>query len=283
MEPTLVAVTLLSLAMAVAMGLVTWRLLRAERRRSDARVAALDDLSAVADPPGGGTASPPGRAEAETRVFADLPLRQPRTGHHPARSAPVRQPGRAAARSAPVPAVPDAVNRAPLFTATRRPGGPGYSLAIGAVTVAAVAAVIALLSMAGGPRGAAGPDPAPLELVSLHHDRDGDALVITGVVQNPRGGRDRRDVSAVAFLFDRGGTFLASGTALLDFPQLAPGGESPFRILVTGAAAVGRYRVGFRSPDGEAVGHVDRRPPGGTGRDAAGPTSARLAPGGAPK
>ena len=80
MEPTLVAVTLLSLAMAVAMGLVTWRLLRAERRRSDARVAALDDLSAVADPPGGGTASPPGRAEAETRVFADLPQKDPAAG-----------------------------------------------------------------------------------------------------------------------------------------------------------------------------------------------------------
>ena len=41
MEFTLGAVTFLSLLIAVAMGVVTWRLVREERRRSAARLAAL--------------------------------------------------------------------------------------------------------------------------------------------------------------------------------------------------------------------------------------------------
>jgi hypothetical protein len=42
MEVTLIVVTLLSIALAIAMGILTWRLLQEERLRSDARVAALE-------------------------------------------------------------------------------------------------------------------------------------------------------------------------------------------------------------------------------------------------
>jgi type II secretory pathway pseudopilin PulG len=42
MEVTLIVVTLLSIAIAIAMGILTWRLLQEERLRSDARVAALE-------------------------------------------------------------------------------------------------------------------------------------------------------------------------------------------------------------------------------------------------
>jgi hypothetical protein len=42
MEVTLLVVTLLSIALAIAMGILTWRLLQEERLRSDARVAALE-------------------------------------------------------------------------------------------------------------------------------------------------------------------------------------------------------------------------------------------------
>ncbi len=41
MDIALFAVTVISLTMAFAMGIVTWRLLREERRRADARIASL--------------------------------------------------------------------------------------------------------------------------------------------------------------------------------------------------------------------------------------------------
>jgi hypothetical protein len=43
MEVTLIVVTLVSIALAIAMGILTWRLLQEERLRSDARVAALEE------------------------------------------------------------------------------------------------------------------------------------------------------------------------------------------------------------------------------------------------
>src|SRR6266545_4359683 len=54
MEATLVIVTLLSLALAIGMAIVTWRLLQEERQRTDARVAALEEglaASLAANPP----------------------------------------------------------------------------------------------------------------------------------------------------------------------------------------------------------------------------------------
>ena len=107
--------------------------------------------------------------------------------------------------------------------------------------------------------GAPAPAAVPMELLSLAHDRQGDTLRITGLVQNPRAGEERRDVVAVAFLFDGAGTLVASGRAPLDFTRLAPGDESPFVILVPSADTVVRYRLGFRTRDGRVLAHVDRR------------------------
>ena len=46
MDAILATVTVISLSMAFAMGIVTWRLMREEHRRADARVAVLmADLS----------------------------------------------------------------------------------------------------------------------------------------------------------------------------------------------------------------------------------------------
>jgi len=72
----------------------------------------------------------------------------------------------------------------------------------------------------------------------------------------------------VVFLFDRDGNYFATGTAPLDFSLLHPGEESPFVVRVQVPGRVSRYRVGFRSEDGGAVAHVDRRgqlPDGTTG------------------
>jgi hypothetical protein len=98
----------------------------------------------------------------------------------------------------------------------------------------------------------------PLELVTLRHQRQGDTLVITGLVRNPPNATAITGLVAVAFAFDKQGTFLMSGRSVLDFPQLKAGEESPFSITIPEAGGVGRYRVSFRT-DAGIVPHVDRR------------------------
>jgi len=98
----------------------------------------------------------------------------------------------------------------------------------------------------------------PLELVTLRHQRQGDTLVITGLVRNPPDAAAITGLVAVAFAFDKQGTFLMSGRSVLDFPQLKAGEESPFSITIPQAGSVGRYRVSFRTDVG-IVPHVDRR------------------------
>src|SRR3954453_8277514 len=50
MDTTLVMVTLLSLGMAGALSVIVWRMLRDDRQRSDARVAALATLAGRPEP-----------------------------------------------------------------------------------------------------------------------------------------------------------------------------------------------------------------------------------------
>ena len=70
--------------------------------------------------------------------------------------------------------------------------------------------------------------------------------------------------------------FLVGGSLLLVLgfskwyvAMLGAGEESPFVVKIPNAAAVGRYRVGFRLDDGGVVAHVDRRgqTPAGTSGD----------------
>jgi len=96
-----------------------------------------------------------------------------------------------------------------------------------------------------------------LELLSMRHVREADALTVTGLVRNGGSGSADRLI-AVVFAFDRSGNFLASGRAPIDFLSLAPGDESPFKVSVPNAGEVGRYRVSFRTEAG-VVKHVDRR------------------------
>jgi hypothetical protein len=233
MEPTLVAVTVMSLAMAVAMGAVAWRLLREERRRSDARVAALAGMA----------------ADEQSRNARGMPTEGPAWDSLPLRALE-------SDAGAPAPVASHGLFAAPLPPSR-----------LGTRVIALVAA--ALVMAAGvwgvwrfGPRtggGAAAAGAAPIELLSLAHDREGDALRITGMVQNPTNGLEQRNVVAVAFLFDRSGRVVGSGTAPLDATRLAPGDASPFVIVVEHAENVARYRLGFRAQDGRVLAHVDRR------------------------
>jgi hypothetical protein len=240
-----IVIAAISLTVAIIMSGVVWRMTRAEHRRSEARVATLtSDLAEV-----------------------ELAARDERTG-------PVTAP------------TPDADQfracadqfrtAAPQFRAVE----PGHShfapvLAVGGFAVATALALIVVTSRdnptasgllvaptvqpanaAPGPRSTA--DVPPLELVALGHEREGDRLIVRGVVRNPKTGVLRDRVAVVVFLFNRDGGFLASGLAAVEVPALAAGSQSGFIVTVPDANEVGRYRVSFRSDD-RMVPHIDRR------------------------
>lgn len=266
-------VTLIALAIAMGMVVITARLLRDERRRSDARVAAL--TAAARD---NATATDtPERAATERDATVIRPPRLPKAAEWPARVD--ARPGDDLdlypsdrqlddrRLDAPV------VIRAPLFGAHQRSdSGPRRLVPVLAVGTFVIAAAIAFVvwsspraaitsSVARHTEAAPASNPPPLELVALRHRRDGARLAISGIVKNPSGAAAIKNVSAVVFLFDQNGMFLSSGRAPIDFTTLTPGDESPFVVVVNEPGAVARYRVSFRSDD-HVVPHVDRREPG---------------------
>lgn len=233
----MLSVTVLSLVMAVAMTLVALKLLRQERQRSDARVAALSRLS---EEP---SLEPARRTEIRQGSHAaELPLRT-------------------AAGTANDVAAHD------LFSERAEPSPwPRRLLAAGGVVALALvlAGAIALgrsPSSQTAPPAAPAAAPAPLELMSLRHDQAAPGLIVTGLVQNPAGGTPAAHVVATVFAFAQDGTFLASGRAPIELARLEPGDQSPFVVSVATTAAVARYRVGFRGEDGRVLAHLDRREP----------------------
>ena len=242
MDITLVLVTLLSLTLAAVMTALAWRLAREERRRSDARVAALA-----------------AEIGAPRAAINDLPLRDAEGVWDAGRAGPV----------VPVDMAGD------MFAAARAVQPPSRFAAVivaGAIVVGSAAALVVVLS--GSRRGAAKPAPvasgssetspttsaetAPLELVALTHERDADRLTVRGVVRNPASGTDVSRLTAVVFLFSRDGGFVASGRAGVDVTPFRPGTEAPFAVTIPGAIDVGRYRVSFRTDD-QVLPHIDRR------------------------
>jgi len=251
MELTLVVVTLMSLGMAVAMGAVAWRLLREERRRSAARVAALVDTTHSRN-----AHRRPADGPRNTRArSAEVATERAAEGHATAwDSLPLRplEPGVAAPIATPALFAPP--------SSSSRLGPRLLALSAAAVVMAAGVWGVWRLSergAAGAPAAAAA--GAPIELVSLASDRQGGALRITGMIQNPTDGLEQRDIVAVAFLFDRSGHIVGSGTAPIDDTRLVPGDASPFVIVVDHAERVARYRLGFRARNGQVLAHVDRR------------------------
>jgi hypothetical protein len=263
----LLAVTLLSAALAMVMSVIAWRVAREERRRAEVRILALaaeiHDESAMmpeldshpaigirAEPPRPDPAPPP-RAPAAvttlmpaTSVIDDLTL-----------------------RDAPVPALPV---RGDLFAAPDQPVPSGVRFAAAAaVGILAVGTAAALAVVLGtGPLTApakavpapanTGADTLPLELVALGHDRDGDRLTVRGVVRNPAAGAPIDRLVAVVFVFDRDGGFVTSARAAVEAAALRPGDESPFVVTMAGAGDISRYRVSFRT-DERVVPHIDKR------------------------
>src|SRR5262245_27713259 len=264
----LLIVTVSSMLVAAIMSVIAWRIAAQERKRSDARVAALAaDIHAPA-------AAPP-RAVAQAggaRVKTFPPPRQPQV---PLPSQPRGW------DEADLPLRTEAPSSGPiLFSAERSRSASRGVMAIVGVLVAGGAVAFAIVSsrrpadtepartdVARSAAPPSAPVPAnavtaavPLELVALGHDSDGDRLTVRGVVRNPSIGQSQERLAVVVFAFQADGGFLTSARAIIEPLALKPGGESTFPVTVPGAAGVGRYRVSLRSDD-RVVPHVDRREP----------------------
>jgi hypothetical protein len=230
MDTILMTVTVLSLAMVAGMGALLARMLRDERRRSDARVELLTQLA---------TEGAPRRVRPETSPVAELELR---------------------------PTAPVSVPVSDLFHEHERPNTFPRRLAV----AGAMAAVVGIVVIGWNFSAAKAPIPAhsvastaapqPLELLSLGHTAEAGSLIVSGLVQNPRGAAPLTRVRATLVVFGTDGALQTTAAAPLDFTTLGPGDESPFVIRVAVAAPPARYRIGFRGENDRALGHIDRRP-----------------------
>jgi hypothetical protein len=224
----LIVVTIVSLAAAIAMSVFAWRLASEERARSEARVAALAAEIHRGRPTDDRT-DPERSAVAINNLFAGK-------------------------------------------TAGREHGGALGTLAIGVVVVGTLLAII-LTFTSGSPERPTAPvvaetaalvgEPAdfpPLELVALGHDRQGDRLTVRGIVRGAKLADTAGPLTAVVYVFDRKGTFVASGRAPLvrATSDDASDVESTFSVTISGIQDVHRYRVSFRNED-RTLAHVDRR------------------------
>jgi hypothetical protein len=245
----LLIVTVSSMLLAAVMSVIAWRIAAQERRRSEARVAAL--AAEIHAPAAKSARVASFQSQRSTQRWDDDLAIRSVIEHRDA--------------------VPD------LFVQQTRRSGTGL-VAAGLLFVAAAIGAIALLRpglpLRGNGKAAEHPaeaapatavsqpsapaDGMPLELVALGHTRDGDRLTVRGVVRNPPSGAVADGLTAVVFVFGADGGFLTSGRAIIEARALRPGSESAFVVVVPGATAVVRYRVSFRSGD-RIVPHVDRR------------------------
>ena len=265
MDTILMAVTALSLAVAAGSGAMLIRVLRLERRRSDARVELLEELAAARP-------EPRAAAAAQTRTAVPRPA-VPRPA--PPRPRVENAIHEIAARSRGLedfelrPAAQRAVAGPDIFEEHEAPSAWPRRFAV----IGALAAVLFIVGAGWRALGSSAEETSPatqsaqqsqtttpaLELLSLQHAQQDGMLVISGLVQNPRGSAPLAGVQATVVLFDANGGTLATNRVPIDFTTLAPGDESSFVVRVPAAGAVSRYRVGFRGGDDRILAHVDRR------------------------
>jgi hypothetical protein len=260
METTLLIVTALSLIVALAMSVTAWRLGRQERERAAARVAALSVAAGVV--PAEWAATSASVDHSGPRIVESL--KAPWT---PSRQAVVNAPSATPAHDE-LRGFDDRLN--PSVSASRPILGSVEEPKASAGRqrgLAAAAAVLFVFLLGGLAWMMTGREPsvasaaaqgAPLELVSLRHERQSAKLAVSGLVRNPAAGHPVDHLSAVVFLFDQQGAFVTSAKAPVDFMRLGSGDESPFVITLDAPATIARYRVSFRTDQG-IVPHVDRR------------------------
>jgi len=238
--------------MAGALSVIVWRMLRDEKQRSEARIAALAVLAAR---PASSSSSSP-RLQSASPALA-MPLKP--APAPPVKASPVVASGSATALFEEHVEESPWKNRFAVMTA--------LGLVLASIILFALAANTSKApahAAAGGAatKNAAAVPAAGLELISLRDSRQAESLTITGLVRNPGQGAPLDRVTVTAYTFDDKGSFLASGRALIDVTALAPGDESPFVVSVPVSETVARYRIGFRGEDGRVIAHVDKRQQG---------------------
>ena len=213
MNAILLVVTGLSLLVAGFMSAIAWRMTREERRRSDARVAALS--SAIYEENG--------EEPATFRLFDQNGARSK------ARYGIVAVVGVCVVSSIVGftvigPRLPQLSHRSPVRASEAARSAPD----------------------------------APLELLALENERDGDQLVVRGIVRNPLDAVERDGLTAVVLVFGHDGALISTGRAVVPAGRLGPGATTPFVVSIAGAANVDRFRLSFRI-DTRVEPHVDRR------------------------
>jgi hypothetical protein len=96
-----------------------------------------------------------------------------------------------------------------------------------------------------------------IELVSMRHALDGEALIVSGLVRNPATSATP-PLSAVVSVLGRDGQVIARGESPLEPVVLGPGKETSFRVSIPEVGEPDRYRVAFVNGS-QIVPHVDRR------------------------
>jgi hypothetical protein len=225
---SLLLVALIAIVLAGVTSTVAWNRSRDERRRREARIAAL--AAAIHDEPLDGPT--PTGSVGDRFTTGDLFT--------------TRQHGGAGSRFAVVAAVGLLVC------------GGVAALAVVSSSASGEATVRRESSGTGALEPPQTSAIEPLELVALGHDRDGDRLTVRGVVRNPASGMALDRVTAVVLVYKQDGGFGGSGRAAVDSTLLGPGGETAFTVTVPAAGQIGRYRVSFRTED-RVIPHIDRR------------------------
>ena len=219
MDSLMLGITVVSVVVATTASAMAWRATRAERERSAARVAALAAAAGV-----GAVRAP---APEEVAVASG-------------------------------PVTSGAMFGAP--TADSGSGSRQHGLLAAAAVVAVVVGGGALVMLVSGraPAATAVTAQVPLELVALGHSRIDGQLAVSGLVRNPPAGRSVEQLEAHVRVFDAAGIMIATRSAPVEVPAVAPGQDAPFTVTLGEATTAARYRVSFASR-GTMLAHVDRR------------------------
>jgi len=289
MQALLIGGLALLLLIAIVMTVIALKVLRENRARSVARVAALQALvnTEFSTPQVAGTQEAMAEpeivemeiAEMETPAFMRRPVRQQDGFDLALRQDPPPQPRFARVEvPLPQPRLAHVETQTPLFedTAPRTPGHRAAWMAATALVMASLVGAFFLISsgvigrvVASNSARArtASSATTPIELLSLRHAIDSTgAFTVTGLVQNPAASVSLHGVTAVVYLFDADGKYFASSRAALESAVLSPGGQAGFTVRVPSPSpsslpspSISQYRVSFQQDDGAAVIHVDRR------------------------
>jgi hypothetical protein len=260
----LVAVTAVSLVLAVAMAVMTWRVFRQQRARA---AAPSHEGQAVQDSwPAVGIARD--RGAVRERALAEPKARVSDAAEPAWARTPLRR--TIELRPTPFTNTPGISERAIPAAAPAADPTPGSRGGVSLVTAGAVCGALVLFALgaawaiANGRDSSASTSPAaaqvasPLELVALDYARDGSQASIRGLVRNPASGSKMQQLEAVIVLFDRRGSYVGTTHAPVADGQLAPGTERSFEVPLAAGLDVSQYRVSFRVA-AAPVPYVDRR------------------------